>query len=217
MKTLIAVLTLVVALLAIALWKRDASARTSSATADAALAAVSNQLAEASMKVTHQEQLATVARAGLGERVRELAAMSNTVTTLSTNLDQARAEGAAAQARAQDSQARAAAAEARSAGLTGKVEALDAEIRSLKLEIEQIRSQAAQLESGRLALANEAESLKIEKFELARQWNDPRALRLQLKRLKSAAPPLQWQPTSSVGLSDTPPGSSGGPRSEMQR
>ena len=111
MKTLIAVLTLVVALLAIALWKRDASARTSSATADAALAAVSNQLAEASMKVTHQEQLATVARAGLGERVRELAAMSNTVTTLHSDLDRTRVEAVAA-------------AEAQSAGLTSKLEEL---------------------------------------------------------------------------------------------
>jgi chromosome segregation ATPase len=204
MKIIIAVLSIVVAVLALALWKQDTSVRASVETADAALAAVSNRLVEASMKLTHQEQLAAVAKAGLEERARELVSLSNIVATLRANLDQARADGGAAQARAQSFEARAAAAEARSAGLMAKVEQLGAEKQDLKVELEQSRGRAERVESARFALANEAESLKIEKFELARQWNDPRALRLQLQRLKSGAPPLQWLPNSSVGLSDTP-------------
>jgi chromosome segregation ATPase len=203
MKTLIAVLTVVVALLAVALWKRNASARTSLETANAALAAVSNQLAEASMKVTHQEQLATVAKAALDERARVLAAMSNTVATLHSHLDKARVEAVAARASARDCDARVAAAEAQSAALTGRLEELTTQIRGLKIEVEQTRTNAAQFESERLALANEAECLKIEKSELARQWHDSRALRLQLQRLKARAQPLELHPDSSVRLSAT--------------
>lgn len=217
MKTLIAVLTVAVALLALAFWKSNASARASLETAGAALAAVSNQLAEASMKVTHQEQLATVAKSGLDERARTLAAMSNTVATLHSDLDKARAEAVAARASARDSEARVAVAEAQSAGLTGKLEDLTVQIRSLRAEIEQARSNAAQLESARFALANEAECSKIEKLELARQWNDPRALRLQLRRLHARAQPLELHANSSVGLSSTPSRDSAGPSSQPHR
>jgi predicted RNase H-like nuclease (RuvC/YqgF family) len=213
MKTLIAILTVAVALLALALWNRNTSARTSLEAADAALTAASNQLAEASMKVTHQEQLATVAKAGLEERARTLAAMSNTVSTLQSDLDRTRVEAVAARASARDSEARGAAAEAQSAGLTSKMEELTVQIRSLKVEIEQARNNAAQLESARFALANEAECVKIEKLELARQWNDPRALRLQLRRLQARAQPLELHANSSVGLSPIPVRGSADPSS----
>lgn len=216
MKALIAVLGIIVALLAVALWKRDASARANIGTADAALAAVSNQLAEASVKLNHQEQLAAVAKAGLDERVRELAAISNTVATLRIDLEKARAEAVAARAGARDSETRVAAAEAQSADLTGKLEELNQQIRTLKVEFELARSNAAHLESALSALANEAESTKIEKLELARQWNDPRAVRLQLRRLQAKAKPLERHPDGSVGYAATPTQGSADPSSQTR-
>ena len=204
MKTLIAVLSIVVAVLALALWKRDASARNSLATADAALAALSNQLAEASMKVTHQEQIATAARAGLDDRARELAAMSNTVAQLTSDLGKSRAETVAARARAQDFEARLAASDAQTASLKRRFEGLDVEIQSLKAEVAQTRSNATELQSARFDLANEVECLKIEKSELARQWNDSRALRLQLRLLKSHTPFIALEPDDSVRLLSVP-------------
>jgi predicted RNase H-like nuclease (RuvC/YqgF family) len=143
--------------------------------------------------------------------------MSNTVATLHSDLDKARAEAVAARASARDSEARVTVAEAQSAGLTGKLEDLTVQIRSLRAEIEQARSNAAQLESARFALANEAECSKIEKLELARQWNDPRALRLQLRRLHARAQLLELHANSSVGLSSTPSRDSAGSSSQPHR
>jgi chromosome segregation ATPase len=217
MKALIAVLSIVIALLSVALWKRDASARANLGTADAALAAVSNQLAEAGVKLNHQEQLAAVAKASLDERVREQAAISNSVATLRTDLEKARAEAVAARVSARDSETRVAAAEAQSADLTGKLGDLNLQIPTLKLEFEQARSNAAHLESALSALANEAESTKIEKLELARQWNDPRAVRLQLRRLQAKAKPLEQHADGSVGFAATPAQGTADPSSQTHR
>lgn len=217
MKTLVAVLSILVALLALAFWKRDSSTSANLENAGAALAAVSNKLAEATMKVTHQEQLAAVARTGMDDCARLLAAMSNTVVTLNIDLAKSRSDIVAARAGAQDLQARATSAEAQSAGLTGKAEELAAQNRNLNAVVEQTRSNAVQLESARSALANEAECLKIEKLELVRRWNDPNALRLQLRRLKTQAQSLELHPNDSVGLLATPRQGFGDPDGQPQR
>jgi uncharacterized protein (DUF3084 family) len=202
MKILVAALIIIVALLVLVFWQRDTSGRAGLESANAALAAASNKLAEAGMQVTHQEQLAAVARTGLDDRARALAAMSNTVAMLGIDLAKSRADTVTAQARAQDFQARVAAVEEESSRLTGKLEELLAQIRCLNGELEQARSNATQLKSARADLANEAECLKIEKLELARRLNDPNALRLQLRRLKARAQPLVLHSNGSVGLLD---------------
>jgi chromosome segregation ATPase len=204
MKTLVAVLSILVALLALAFWKRDSSAGANLQNAGAALAAVSNKLAEATMQVTHQEQLAAVARSGMDDCARQLAAISNTVVTLNIDLARSRSDIVAARAGAQDLQARATAAETQSASLSGKVEELAAQNRNLNAVVEQTRSNAVQHESARSALANEAECLKVEKLELVRRLNDPNALRLQLRRLKTQAQSLELHPNGSVGLLTAP-------------
>jgi len=205
MKTVLAVLGVVVLVLGFALWKRNASARASLETASAALAGASNKLTIATIQLTHQEQLAAVARSDLDERARELAALSNAVAALRSDLSKSQADAKAAWQGDRDSQARAAAAEEQSAGLTRKVEELVAQVRSLTRELEQVRSNAAKLYFASLAQANEAECLNIERLEQARRWNDPDALRLQLRRLESQELPFALLPTGIVDQPATLP------------
>jgi chromosome segregation ATPase len=130
--------------------------------------------------------------------------MSNAVALLTHNLARSRAETVAARARGQDFEARLAASDAQTASLKGRLEELAAEIQSLKVEVAQTRSNATELQSARFDLANEVECLKIEKSELARQWNDSRALRLQLHLLKSHTPFIALEPDDSVKLLSVP-------------
>jgi chromosome segregation ATPase len=201
MKSLVAVLTVLIALLAFALWKSNASARAAETASTAALTTASNQLAEASMKLTHQEELAAVAQAGLRERSRDFAAVSNTVNTLKTDLAQSRSETSVLQSKARELRERLASAETCSSTLKASLQELTAQVQRLNASLHEARSNEQYLVSARAALANEAACLEIERVELARQLNDPHALQLRLLALRAGFEPLQLNTNGSVGVS----------------
>jgi chromosome segregation ATPase len=201
MKSLVTVLSILIALLAFALWRGNASARAAATANDAAFAALSNRLAEANMKLNHQEQLAAVAQASLGERSREAVALSNAVSLLKPELARSLAGKKAAQSQAQELRDRIAAAETQSSGMADKLRESDAQVQSLTAALQKARTNEDRLESARAALANEAECLKIEKVELARQLNDPHALGLRLAALQAGFQPMQLRTNGSVAVS----------------
>ena len=201
LKLLVVGLGLAVVVLAILL----ANTRKQAAEQAQSASALSNQIQQATVILTGQQESITNLGTTLTNLVTDLTArradilaLSNTLAMTMTNLDQTQASLKTAQETITKLEAHNQALEARATELNGV-------IASLTSKIEDITGKLTAAEGDKIALTAELKRLTAEKAELERRFNDLNALKAQVKKIKSDAAVgkrLNW---SRSGIQTTEP------------
>jgi chromosome segregation ATPase len=167
-----------------------------------AILGFSNKWVETSTKLEDQKQVNAEMEKDLDVRKKALLDLTNTFTTVSSNLMDTSASLAKTEASLKASQEEVAKRDAKIAELETQNQALDkqaidlsASITNLTLQIADTEKKLAASEGDKAFLQKELKRMMAEKAELERQFNDLTVLRAQVAKLKqdlSIARRLEW-------------------------
>ena len=184
MKKAVVFLSTLSVALAAALWMNRRDAGNQIHRAETEISSLSNQLAEAEMKLNHQERMSLSLGSNLTNRTEELAKAASELAKVRTHLAQSQAETRAVQAELQHALSQAQAGQSQVSDLANRIEALTAEGRHKDAEVALARAQLAGVEDRLQALALQLGELQQQNDRMARQLRDPELLRAQIAALK---------------------------------
>ena len=187
LKVVAAILAVLVAGLAFALYKRNSSAGVQSETDAKVIGSLSNQVTELRTKLAleHSNLQLTISnhQAQLSRRSAEVAATSNRLVKVGLSLDQSREETHAAQAEISAKAAALATLEAQRDEGQRQVEVM----RALQLESAELKERLRQSQFAHAALQETLGRVRLDQADLERKLEDPAFLRLQVRRVEDAA------------------------------
>jgi chromosome segregation ATPase len=201
------------------------------------LASFSNRLADAEMKLNHQERMNLSLGSNVSNRTDELARSASDLAKLRNSLAQSQAETRAIQAQLQSTLSQVQVVQSQVSDLSNRIQELTAESRRKDGETALAQAQLAGEEAKRQAMAHQLSELQQDNDKMARQLRDPELLRAQIvalkkqqaavaesKRTASSRPDyrldLELLPNGNVqfvspAISETPPTSNPSPKSEL--
>jgi len=184
MKKAVVLLAILSAALSAALWMNRQNAEGQIHRAEAEISTLSNRLADAEMKLNHQERMNLSLGSNLTNRTDELAKSASGLAKVRTSLAQAQAETRAVQAELQRARAQSQAVQTQVLALTNHIDELTAEGSRKDRETALTQAQLAGAEARQQALSYQLGELQRENDRMARQLRDPELLRAQIEALK---------------------------------
>ena len=187
MKQFLIILSIVCLGLGVGLVLRHTRAQEQLAYARTEALNVSNQLAEAHVRLNEQEKLSSYLQSNLTEKATQLTVATNTLTQVSASLATTQNDMKSAQAELQAKAVRVAELEAQNDEATRKLSELAGSINTLEAQIAETKRKLDASEGDRIYLTKEMSRLQGDKAELLRQFNDLAVLRAQVALLKEEA------------------------------